>query len=206
MEAYDTETRRRLGASSLIGIDEAGRGPLAGPVVAAAVLLPSRPLPELAGVKDSKKLTPKGRERVFPLIRRAARVGVGWALPEEIDQVNILQATFLAMRRALERLRLAPEEAPWVLVDGNQAVPGLALRQKTLVGGDDLSLSIASASVVAKVVRDRWMRVLESRYPGYGFAKSKGYGSAEHMDALGRLGPSPVHRRSFHPVSGMVRV
>ena len=88
----------------------------------------------------------------------------------------------------------------------HQAVPGLALRQKTLVGGDDLSLSIASASVVAKVVWDRWMRVLESRYPGYGFAKSKGYGSAEHMDALGRLGPSPVHRRSFHPVSGMVRV
>lgn len=201
LAAYDNETRRRLGASSLIGIDEAGRGPLAGPVVAAAVLLPDRPLPELAGVRDSKKLTPKGRERLFPLIRSAARVGVGWALPEEIDRVNILQATFLAMRRALERLRLAPGESPWALVDGNQPVPGLSLRQKTVVGGDNLSLAIAAASVVAKVVRDRWMVVLESRHPGYGFAKSKGYGSAEHMEALRRLGPSPAHRRSFHPVS-----
>jgi ribonuclease HII len=204
LEAFDIEMRRRLGASSLIGIDEAGRGPLAGPVVAAAVLLPSRALPELAGVNDSKKLTPKARERLFPLIRAAARVGVGWALPDEIDRVNILQATFLAMRRAVERLSLRSEGA-WALVDGNQRVPGLGPRQETLVGGDGLSLSIAAASVIAKVVRDRWMVVLDARHPGYGFAKSKGYGSAAHMEALRSLGPSPVHRRSFHPVSGMAR-
>ncbi|MBI5244504.1 MAG: ribonuclease HII [Elusimicrobia bacterium] len=193
--------RRLLGAFRLVGIDEAGRGPLAGPVAAAAVVLARRGLPELAGVRDSKKLTPKSREKLFPRIKACALgVGVGWALPREIDELNILNATLLAMRRAVGRLGLDGSPGTWVLVDGNQEVPDLKLPQRTVVNGDALSLSIASASIVAKVVRDRWMAVLDRRHPGYGFGKHKGYGTAEHLSALRLLGPSVEHRRSFGPV------
>jgi len=181
----------------LVGVDEVGRGPLAGPVVAAAVILPPVPLPALRGVRDSKKLSPARREALSKHIRAAALgVGVGWALPGEIDEVNILQATFLAMRRALSRLRV---DAPgtFVLVDGDKEIPGLRPRQRALVRGDDRSLAVASASIVAKVLRDRWLRRLDRLYPAYGFARNKGYGTPDHLRALAESGPSPLHRRSF---------
>ena len=202
LEEFDQDLRRQLGASCLIGIDEAGRGPLAGPVVAAAVVLAPRGLPELAGVRDSKELSAKARERLFPRIKACARaVGVGWALSGEIDEMNILNATLLAMRRAVGRLALRLDAGTWALVDGNQKVPNLGLAQRAVVDGDALSLSIASASIVAKVVRDRWMAVLDRRHPGYGFSRHKGYGTAAHLEALRRLGPCPEHRRSFAPVA-----
>jgi ribonuclease HII len=202
LEDFDQDMRRQLGASCLIGIDEAGRGPLAGPVVAAAVVLDPRGLPELAGVRDSKELSAKARERLFPRIKACAQgVGVGWALSGEIDEMNILNATLLAMRRAVGRLAPPERAGAWALVDGNQKVPGLGLPQRAVVDGDALSLSIASASIVAKVVRDRWMAVLDRRHPGYGFGRHKGYGTAAHLEALRRLGPCPEHRRSFGPVA-----
>ena len=197
---FDEALRSRYDAPTLIGVDEAGRGPLAGPVVAAAVILPPVERSELRGVRDSKSLSAKQREELFPLIRRGAlQVGVGWAWWEEIDLHNILQASLIAMRRAVERL--APVAGTClVVVDGNREVPSLGYPQKTLVDGDAYSQSIAAASIVAKVVRDRWMARLESRYPGYGFGRHKGYATAEHLAALDRLGPSPIHRRSFQPV------
>ena len=201
LERFDLDMRRLLGASCLVGIDEAGRGPLAGPVVAAAVILPPGDLPELAGVRDSKQLSPQARRRLFPRIKACARaVGVGWALSREIDEVNVLQATFLAMRRAVGRLPSKEKALAWALVDGGQRVPELGLPQRAVVRGDALSLSIASASVVAKVVRDAWMAVLDRRHPGYGFFQHKGYGTSAHREALERLGPCPEHRRSFAPL------
>lgn len=183
---------RASGYRAVAGIDEAGRGPLAGPVVAAAVILPERF--ELPGLTDSKQLTAKARQRLYPLIRaQALAVGVGVARVEEIDQLNILQATLRSMQRAVSRLKLPPD---FLLIDGNVPVP-LALPQQTLVRGDSRSLSIAAASVVAKVVRDRIMGSLDRLHPGYGFAGHKGYGSAAHREAIARLGPSPCHRRTF---------
>ena len=174
------------------GIDEAGRGPLAGPVVAAAVILPD--CFDLPGLTDSKKLSEKQRDRLFPLIRtQALAIGVGFSSPAEIDRVNILQATLRAMSLAVERLRQA---ADFLLVDGISAVP-LALPQQTLKKGDSRSLSIAAASVIAKVVRDRVIVAYDRRFPGYGFAGHKGYGSRDHLEAIARLGPSPLHRCSF---------
>ncbi len=174
-----------------------GRGPLAGPVVAAAVILPSHPLPELEEVRDSKKLSPKKRERLFSVIRRSAlSIGVGWAPPEEIDRVNILQASFRAMRRALERVPEAKDGL--TLVDGNKTIPSWGGAQEDVVAGDKYSLCIASASVIAKVVRDRWMVVLDERYPGYELARHKGYGTAAHYAALERNGPAAgLHRNTF---------
>jgi ribonuclease HII len=196
---FDKELRSGLGFSALLGVDEAGRGPLAGPVVAAAVLLPPG-LEGFEGVRDSKTLTPRRRDELFSVIRaRAAAVGVGWALREEIDRLNVLNATLLAMRRAVERARPGP--GTLVVVDGNRRVPGLRRPQRVVVDGDALSLCVAAASVVAKVVRDRWMRVLDRRHPGYGFLRHKGYGTPAHLSALRRLGPSPEHRRSFSPVA-----
>ena len=198
---FDEALRTQRGARFLAGIDEVGRGPLAGPVVAAAVVLKFPFSPLLKSVRDSKALTAQSRERLFEPIRRACvRSAVGWALPNEIDRHNILQASFLAMRRAFDRLNIDPADV-LVVVDGPHAVPGLACGQKPVIGGDRHSLSVACASIIAKVVRDRWMERLDRRYPGYGFFKHKGYGTAEHLEALGRLGPSPVHRRSFEPVA-----
>ncbi len=186
------EEGKKNGFRAIAGIDEAGRGPLAGPVVAAAVILPE--IFDLPGLTDSKQLTAAHRERLFRLIRvQALAIGVGIVSPLEIDSRNILQATFLAMTLAVQRLKIVPD---FLLVDGNQPVP-MPIRQKALVKGDARSLSIAAASVMAKVVRDRMMAGYDRRFPGYGFARHKGYGCAAHLEALRRLGPSILHRRTF---------
>ena len=180
------------------GVDEVGRGPLAGPVVAAAAILPDGGLPgELAVlVNDSKLLKAGMREALAPLILRHARVGIGMASVEEIDRLNILQASLLAMKRAVGVLGVVPDVA---LVDGNRA-PDLACRTITIVGGDAASLSIAAASVVAKVERDRIMAELARSHPGYGWERNAGYPTAEHRKALISLGITVHHRRSFGPV------
>ena len=185
---------RQQGYRVVAGIDEAGRGPLAGPVLAAAVVLPERF--DLPGLTDSKKLSPTARERLFPLIRQQAAVGIGFASPAEIDRFNILQATLQAMRRAVARLHPAPD---FLLIDGITPLP-VTLPQQTLKKGDSRSLSIAAASVIAKVVRDRLMVHYDRRYPAYGFAGHKGYGSAAHRKVIAELGPSPIHRASFRGV------
>lgn len=186
------EERWGRGETTVAGVDEAGRGPLAGPVVAAAVVLWPGLL--LHGVDDSKRLSPGRRERLLPMIRANSRgVGVGVVWQDVIDRENIREATFRAMRKALGRLRLEPQ---FVLVDGDE-IPGLALRQRGIRGGDRRSLTIAAASIVAKVVRDRIMMVLDRRYPGYGFGRHKGYGTEAHRDAIARFGLSSVHRRTF---------
>lgn len=183
---------RRQGARAVAGIDEAGRGPLAGPVVAAAVILPETF--DLPGLTDSKQLSQKQRERLYPLIRaQAVAVGVGVGRAAEVDRVNILQATLASMVRAVDRLSLRPD---FLLVDGITPVP-LTVPQKTIKQGDARSLSIAAASIVAKVIRDRIMVSYDRLFPGYGFAGHKGYGSRQHREAISRLGPCPCHRRSF---------
>ena len=179
----------------ICGIDEAGRGPWAGPVVAAAVILPAgkkRP----KGLADSKQLSAEAREELAIAIRACAAVSVGVASPAEIDQFNILQATYLAMRRAFEGL---PEPAAAALIDGNQA-PDLPCPIEMIVDGDAHVASISAASIIAKVERDRMMAAFCAQYPGYAFAKHKGYGTPEHQKALAELGPCPIHRRSFKPV------
>ncbi|BDG73690.1 ribonuclease HII [Roseomonas fluvialis] len=189
------------------GIDEAGRGPLAGPVVAAAVVFLHAPPSALAAlIDDSKRLTAGRREAAFAALRQAARDGllecaVGAASVDEIGRLNILRATHLAMVRAVARLRQVPDLA---LVDGNRG-PALSCQVRCLVGGDGLSLSIAAASILAKVVRDRAMARLDPRWPGYGFARHAGYPTAAHRDALARLGPTPHHRRGFGPVDDLFR-
>lgn len=194
------------GAGRVAGVDEAGRGPLAGPVVAAAVVFLRDPPAALAAlVDDSKKLKPAQREAAFAAIRAAAAdglldFGVGAASSAEIGAVNILRATHLAMARAVARLARRPDLA---LVDGNQA-PALPCPVRCVVGGDALSLSIAAASILAKVVRDRAMTRLDPRWPGYGFARHAGYPTAAHLAALEALGPSPHHRRGFRPVDQAV--
>ena len=177
------------------GVDEAGRGPLAGPVVAAAVILDTDNIPK--GLADSKALTEKRREDLAPLIRAAADVGVGIAEVEEIDALNILQASLLAMRRAVSALAQTPAAC---LVDGNQD-PRLSCRTELIVKGDAKSLSIAAASIIAKTARDRIMRDLAEVHPEYGWAANKGYGSAAHRAALERFGPTSHHRKSFAPVA-----
>ena len=181
------------------GIDEAGRGPLAGPVVAAAVILDRRRLSRSLrdGLDDSKKLLPAAREEFFVILRRSAvAIGVGAASAAEIDRINILRATLAAMGRAVAALRLTPAIA---LVDGN-VPPSLPCPVETVVGGDGLSLSIAAASVIAKVTRDRLMRKLAERYEGYGWTTNVGYATDEHRAALLALGPTPHHRKSFAPL------
>jgi ribonuclease HII len=185
----------------IAGVDEAGRGPLAGPVVAAAVILdPRNPI---EGLADSKKLSANQRERLFDLIcARALCCAVGSASVEEIDAINILQATMLAMRRAVDGLRLTPAK---VLIDGNR-IPVLNVRAEAIVGGDALVAEISAASIIAKVHRDRWCAQLDAQYPDYGFARHKGYGTAQHLAALRRLGACPEHRRSFAPVTEVLHV
>lgn len=183
---------------TVCGVDEAGRGPWAGPVVAAAVVLDPHNIP--SGLNDSKKLTEAKREALFPVIMQSALVGVGAASTEEIDEINILQATYLAMSRAVAALDPQPAFA---LVDGNRAPP-LSIRVQTIIEGDAISLSIAAASIVAKVTRDRTMHEIEALHPGYGFSSHKGYGTPVHAEALQRLGPCPVHRKSFSPVFALL--
>ncbi len=189
---------------TICGIDEAGRGPLAGPVVAAAVVLPEKmPAVLLAELNDSKQLSAGKRARLFDILRQTARVGIGRAEVEEIDRVNILQATFLAMRRALDDLHGdGLGEVDGALVDGNQRPP-LPCPVQCIVKGDGRSLSIAAASVIAKVTRDRLMKDLAATFPGYGWERNAGYGTAEHQQAIRRLGPSPHHRKSFAPIADL---
>ena len=180
------------GYSSICGVDEAGRGPLAGPVVAAAVILPEGI--ELPGVNDSKKITEKKREGLFDFVKEhALAYGIGQASEQEIDEINILQATFLAMRRAVEALQLP---ADFALVDGNR-IQGLDIPAETVIGGDGKVLSIAAASILAKVTRDRYMREMAQTYPEYGFEKHKGYETRAHDEALLAHVPCPIHRMSF---------
>lgn len=179
----------------VVGVDEAGRGPLAGPVVAAAVILPERSVPR--GINDSKKLTATARADLCARLMRVAVVGVGMASVEEIDSLNILHATMLAMARAVDALGVAPG---MVLVDGNR-LPRWDHPATFVIGGDALCLSIAAASIVAKHNRDQMMIEADRAHPGYGWARNKGYGSTAHREALARLGPTPLHRRSFAPVA-----
>lgn len=187
---------RRQGWARVAGIDEAGRGPLAGPVVAAAVILPERF--RHRELDDSKKLTAETRERLYAEL--TGHDEIGWAMAvvetEEIDRLNILAATHEAIRRAFAALPIAPDHA---LIDGLPVLP-FPVPQTALVGGDALSLSIAAASVIAKVTRDRLMVEMEARYPAYGFAQHKGYGTALHLAKLRAHGPCAIHRRSFSPV------
>ncbi|HRP10980.1 MAG TPA: ribonuclease HII [Terricaulis sp.] len=181
--------------SGICGIDEAGRGPWAGPVVAAAVILPAKGRPR--GLADSKQLSAEAREELAAAIRACAIVGVGVAEAEEIDQINILQATYMAMRRALAALSEAPVAA---LIDGNAAPADMPCPVETIIDGDAYVACISAASIIAKVERDKMMAALCAQYPGYAFAKHKGYGTPEHQKALAALGPCAIHRRSFKPV------
>lgn len=192
-DLWEIERNCYAGGFDLVcGIDEAGRGPLAGPVCAAAVILPRDT--QIEGLNDSKKLSDAKRRSLYDVITREAYAyGVAFASEAEIDEVNILNATFLAMERAVVALGLQPDIA---LVDGNRRPP-LGMPVQIIVGGDGLSASIAAASILAKVTRDRWMEELDGQYPQYGFAVHKGYGTKRHYAALTEFGPCPIHRRSF---------
>jgi ribonuclease HII len=196
--SHETDART-AGFLRVAGVDEAGRGPLAGPVVAAAVVLEPGRMP--AGLDDSKKLGARTRERLFAELMAVAEVGIGTASVEEIDSLNILRAAHLAMERALAALAPSPDLA---LVDGNLLPRALPCPGRALVGGDARCLSIAAASVVAKVTRDRIMVDLAQQHPGYGWERNMGYPSAAHRAALARLGPTPHHRRSFRPVHNIL--
>ena len=186
----------------IAGIDEVGRGPLAGPVVAAAVILPSDlEAPWLGSVRDSKELTPRMREFLSRLIRQyAIAIGIGEAPPVVIERQGIVGATRMAMRLAVERLPSPPD---FLLID-HVALPEVGLPQRNITHGDSLSLSIAAASIVAKVERDHLMIENDGLYPGYGFARNKGYATPDHLESLRRLGLSPIHRRSFAPVRSII--
>lgn len=191
------EHLKKQGFQRVVGIDEAGRGPLAGPVVAAAVqILPASFSVE---VRDSKALSPRKREQAYEEILSTCLVGIGQASASEIDELNILQATFLAMKRALAAL---PAEPDFCLVDGSLPIPDLQWPQKAVIKGDQLSLSIAAASIVAKVERDRIMDGYHELYPIYNFSQNKGYPTKEHREAIQKAGRCPVHRRSFR-VAGL---
>ena len=193
-------TLREKGYSRICGVDEAGRGPLAGPVVAAAVILPyptsGGQIP--GGLNDSKALSQGVREHLLNEIMENCRVGIGIAEPEEIDRLNILRASLTAMARAVAAL---PEPVDHALIDGNKAAP-LSCDQSMIIKGDARSLSIAAASIIAKVTRDRIMVQADTRFPGYGLAGHKGYPTKAHKAAVERLGPCPIHRRSFKPIKG----
>ncbi|MCD6098585.1 ribonuclease HII [bacterium] len=201
METF-SRIEEKLSSQKIViaGVDEAGRGPLAGPVVSAAVVWDYSILNP--GIKDSKKLSEKRREILFDYIREnAASIGVAIVSPEEIDRLNIRNASLLAMRKAVERLSIPPEV---VLVDGRDAIPALPIKQHPIISGDDKILAISAASIVAKVIRDRIMLRYDKEYPGYGFANHKGYPTKEHKEAIRRLGPSPIHRKTFHAVASFI--
>lgn len=186
------ENRYQGEYACICGIDEAGRGPLAGPVVAAAVVLPKDALIWYAN--DSKKLSEKKREELYQEIcARAVTYGIGMADAARIDEINILQATYEAMRQAVAALDPQPD----LLLNDAVTIPGLPMRQVPIIKGDAKSLSIACASILAKVTRDRMMKEMDEKYPGYGFARHKGYGCREHIETIKKLGPCPIHRRSF---------
>ncbi len=181
------------GFNTVCGVDEAGRGPLAGPVCAAAVILPEDTVIE--GLDDSKKLSEKKRERLYDEItKKAVAYSVAYGTLEEIESVNILEATFLAMNRAIDGLKVKPDFA---IIDGNRVPKGIKIPCATLVKGDSKSMSVAAASVLAKVTRDRLMLTYDEKYPQYNFKKHKGYGTKEHTELLKQYGPSPIHRLSF---------
>ena len=189
MSVYEREYEER---GLICGIDEVGRGPLAGPVVAGAVILPADC--EILWLNDSKKLSEKKRELLYDeIMEKAVAVGIGAVSPERIDEINILQATYEAMRIAISKLSVKPD----LLLNDAVKIPGVELPQVPIIKGDAKSVSIAAASIVAKVTRDRMMVQYEDLYPGYEFASNKGYGSARHIAALKSLGPCPIHRRSF---------
>jgi len=178
--------------SHICGIDEAGRGPLAGPVVAGAVILPKDC--DILYINDSKKLSEKKREELYDVImEKALAVGVGYSTPERIDEINILQATYEAMREAIGELKITPD----ILLNDAVTIPGVEIRQVPIVKGDAKSISIGAASIVAKVTRDRLMREYDERYPMYGFSSNKGYGARAHIEALKKYGPCPIHRKTF---------
>jgi len=194
VEPFEEEARGR-GFRIIAGLDEAGRGPIAGPVVAAAVVLPPRK--KLSGVNDSKKLSAEQREEIFPLIRqKAMAVGVGIVEVEEIDRLNILQASLKAMKLAVQNLPLAPD---FLLIDGPHCL-NLPLAQRAIPQGDQKCQSIAAASIIAKVTRDRLMLAYHREYPQYNFARHKGYGTKEHLLAIRQYGCCPIHRQSFKPI------
>jgi ribonuclease HII len=211
----------------VVGVDEAGRGPLAGPVIAAAACykdsnfqIPEELEKDFSLIRDSKKLSENQREKVFLLIEKYFHIGIGIVNAETIDRVNILQATFLAMKSAISDLQkqirkdtgyppsgeagkmqdAKREMKFYCLVDGNQIIPNISIKQEAIIGGDDHVKSIAAASIIAKVTRDRLMKIFDQEYPNYDFARHKGYGTRAHMDALRRFGPCPIHRLSFRPV------
>ena len=192
--SFETEAADQ-GYTAIAGVDEVGRGPLCGPVTAAAVILDPDHTPD--GLRDSKKLTDRKRRLLFTQIMDTAMVGVAHASVAEIDEINILQASHLAMVRAIENL---PKPADFALIDGNRAPKNLIIPSTCVVKGDDRSLSIAAASIVAKITRDDLMLELDAQYPGYGWAKNAGYPTKEHLVALKSLGITPHHRRSFKPV------
>ena len=202
LPTFDQEAALQAQGYRLIaGVDEVGRGALAGPVMAAAVILPlGVDFPWLGSVRDSKQLSPKQRERVFDLVQRAGiPFGLGSVPHATIDEVGIVQATRMAMAQAVDSL---PSRPDFLLVDA-LSLPEVDLPQKGIIRGDQLSFSIACASIVAKVSRDRQMMELDGMYPGYGLARHKGYGTRQHLQCLGQLGPCAIHRRSFAPVLGL---
>lgn len=189
MKAYEKQYESR---GYVCGIDEVGRGPLAGPVVAGAVILPRDC--QILYLNDSKKLTAKKREELYDVIlEQAVAVGIGCVSPARIDEINILRATYEAMREAIAKLPIQPD----VLLNDAVTIPGVNIFQVPIIKGDAKSVSIAAASIVAKVTRDRMMTAYEQELPGYGFASNKGYGSEQHIEALKKYGPSPIHRKTF---------
>lgn len=204
MPTFDIEQRH---TGLIAGTDEAGRGPWAGPVVAAAVCFPDQNIPqELRSViNDSKKLTAKQRERAFDLLMTSgAFIGIGQASAEEIDSINILRASFLAMERALNQLEEKHQPVSFVLIDGNR-LPAWHWPSEAIIKGDSLSFSIAAASIIAKVTRDRIMTELAKEYPAYGWDKNAGYGTAAHIEALQKYGPCPYHRKSYAPIKNCIK-
>lgn len=191
-EALKKYEREYAAYAHICGIDEVGRGPLAGPVVAGAVILPKDC--DILYINDSKKLSEKKREELYDVImERAVAVGLGYSTPERIDKINILQATYEAMRQAIANLQVTPD----ILLNDAVTIPEVAVRQVPIIKGDAKSISIGAASIVAKVTRDRLMVQYDEVYPQYGFAANKGYGAQTHIDALKKYGPCPIHRRSF---------
>jgi ribonuclease HII len=183
-----------LGHKIIVGIDEVGRGCIAGPVVAAAVMIDVEKLSIASQIRDSKKITPEKREKIFSILQQeAVAIGIGFIGHDVIDRINILQATFEAMKLAIAQLPAQPDIC---LVDGNQKIP-MNIQQMCIIKGDDLVTSIGAASIIAKVTRDRWMKDIATKYPQYLFEKNKGYGTAEHIDAIRTNGFSDIHRRSF---------
>ena len=195
MSVYETEYSD---CTYICGIDEVGRGPLAGPVVAGAVILPKDE--PILYLNDSKKLSEKKREQLYDeIMEKAVAVGIGMVSPARIDEINILQATYEAMREAVSKLDVTPQ----ILLNDAVTIPQITIPQVPIIKGDAKSISIAAASIVAKVTRDRLMREYDKIMPEYGFASNKGYGSKEHIEAIKKYGPTPIHRRSFiHNVTG----